>query len=374
MLIGFRGVNINNDDSYALDVLATILGDGRSSIFYKTIKDKLQLATSISASNSGFKDDGIFYISAAFNPEKEERLENEIFSQISLIQKNGVTPEQVNLAKNIIERDTYYSRESISNIAQEIGYIMVTSGNIGVYEDYVANIKKVTPDDVRRVANKYLGTNRAAISIVLPESSKNVQISAVTETHNQPLLISSLGGAQKYKLDNSSTLVLTPNSSNEIVAISIFAKGGNFLEDKKGIANLVASTMTKGTNKYTAQELAEILEDNGIKIEPSVRSDAFTVTVLTTTQQYEKTLELLNEVLNNATFSEYELDKVKNDKLNAIKKSRDIPLNVALEGYKHLIFAGTPYSNSTIDLEKIFQISQEMKSYLIIEIFSILKI
>ena len=61
--------------------------------------------------------------------------------------------------------------------------------------------------------------------------------------------------------------------------------------------------------------LAEILEDNGIKIEPSVRSDAFTVTVLTTTQQYEKTLELLNEVLNNATFSEYELDKVKNDKI-----------------------------------------------------------
>ena len=145
---------------------------------------------------------------------------------------------------------------------------------------------------------------------------------------------------------------MTPNNSNEIVAISIFAKGGNFIEPQKGTANLTAATMLKGTNKYTSQELAEILEDNGIKIEPSVRSDAFTVTILTTTQQYEKTLELLNEVLNNATFSEYELDKVKNDKLNAIKKSRDIPLNVALEGYKHLIFSGTPYSNSTIDLEK----------------------
>lgn len=352
MLIGFRGVNINNDDSYALDVLATILGEGRSSVFYKTIKDKLQLATSISASNSGFKDDGIFYISAAFNPEKEERLENEIFSQIKQIQKNGVTQEQTNLAKNVIERDTYYARESISNIAQEIGYVMVTSGNLGVYENYVDNIKKVTPEDIKRVANKYLGTEKAAISIVLPEDAKDVKISTVTPNVKKPEFVSAQGGSEKYNLANNATLVLTPNNSNEIVAISIFAKGGNFIEPQKGTANLTAATMLKGTNKYTSQELAEILEDNGIKIEPSVRSDAFTVTILTTTQQYEKTLELLNEVLNNATFSEYELDKVKNDKLNAIKKSRDIPLNVALEGYKHLIFSGTPYSNSTIDLEK----------------------
>ena len=75
MLIGFRGVDINNPDSYALDVLATILGDGRSSVFYKNIKDRLQLAFSISASNAGFRDDGIFYVSANFLPEKLNKLE-----------------------------------------------------------------------------------------------------------------------------------------------------------------------------------------------------------------------------------------------------------------------------------------------------------
>ena len=62
MLIGFRGVDINDKDCYALDVLATILGEGRSSVFYKNIKDRLQLANTISASNSGFRDDGIFYV------------------------------------------------------------------------------------------------------------------------------------------------------------------------------------------------------------------------------------------------------------------------------------------------------------------------
>lgn len=353
MLIGFRGVNITNSDSYPLDVLATILGDGRSSVFYRNIKDKLQLAFSIDASNAGFKDDGIFYVSANFLPEKLAKLENEIFDEIENIQKQGVTEDQVNLAKNIIERDTYYNRESISNIAQEIGYIATTAGDIKIYDNYIENIKKVTPQDVKRVAEKYLGKDKSAVSIVLPEDAKEIKISNNTQPKSGSAeLIKESDGTEKYKLSNGATLLLTPNSSNNIIAISIYAKGGAFEENKYGTANLTASTMLKGTKQYSAQELAEIMEDNGIKISPSSRSDAFKINILTTTPQYDKTLELLSEIINNATFPEYEIEKVKQEKINIIKSSRDIPLNLALENYKHLIFENSPYSNSTILLEK----------------------
>ena len=352
MLIGFRGVPLSDKDSYALDVLATILGDGRSSVFYQNIKDKKQLAFSISASNAGFRDDGIFYIQASFTPEKLNKLEASIFEELENIQKNGVTAEQVQLAKNIIERDTYYQRESISNIAQEIGYVMTTTNDIKIYDDYVANIKKVTPAEVKRAAEKYLGKNKSAVSIVLPESAKEVKISNVTETPAKAEFVSENNTTQKYKLSNGATLLITPNPSNEIVAISIFAKGGNFKQEKYGTSSLTASAMTKGTKKYSPSELALELEDNGIKIQPSVRSDAFSVTVLTTKNQYDKTLELLNEIINNATFDNYEIEKIKNEKLNALKKSRDIPLEVAIEEYKDMIFEGTPYTNSTHLLEK----------------------
>ena len=359
MLIGFRGVDINNSDSYALDVLATVLGEGHSSVFYKTIKDKLQLAFSIDASNSGFREDGIFYISAKFIPEKLEKLENQIFKEIENVQKNGVSEAQVNLAKNIIERDTYYQRESISNIAQEIGYVMVTSGDIKVYDNYVENIKKVSPQDVKRVAEKYLGINRSAVSIVLPKVSKEVKVSNIAEPMPEPVLKKESCDSQEYLLANGASLILTPNSTNKIVAISVFARGGNFTEQRQGVANVMAAALLKGTKKYSAQELAEILEDNGIKIVPSNRSDAFSVSVLTTVNQYEQTLELLSEILNNATFPDFEVEKIKNDKLQLIKQSRDIPLNLAVEQYKHLIFENSPYSNSTIILEKnIPQISK----------------
>lgn len=352
MLIGFRGTDVDDKDSYALDVLATILGDGRSSVFYQTIKEQKQLATSISASNTGFKDDGIFYVSATFLPDKCSKLEQTIFDEIKNIQKNGVTQEQLRLAKNIIERDTYYARESISNIAGEIGYTYVTTDDIKYYDTYIDNIKNVTADDVKKAANKYLGKDKSAVSILLPNTCKEVKISNTAVKNTPAKLISENKNTQKYELSNGATLLLTPNQVNDIIAISIFSKGGEFIEKIPGTADLTSSVLTKGTKKYSSIDFAKTLEDNGIKIVPSVKPDSFMITVLTTKNEYEKTLELLNEVINNATLDDYEIEKSRTDKLNAIKKSKDIPLNIAIDNYKNYIFENTPYSISNSKLEK----------------------
>lgn len=352
MLIGFRGTDVDDKDSYALDVLATILGDGRSSVFYRTIKEQKQLVSSISASNTGFKDDGIFYISATFNPDKCAKLEQTIFDEIKNIQKNGVTQEQLRLAKNIIERDTYYARESISNIAGEIGYTYVTTDDIKYYDSYLENIKKVTADDVKNAANKYLGKDKSAVSILLPQSAKEVKVSNTTVKNSPAKFISENKKTQKYELSNDATLLITPNQSNDIIAISIFSKGGEFTETIPGTADLTASVLTRGTKKYSSLDFAKTLEDNGIKIVPSVKADSFMISVLTTKNEYTKTLELLNEVINNATLDDYEIEKSRTDKLNAIKKSKDIPLNIAIDNYKNYIFENTPYSISNSKLEK----------------------
>ena len=366
MLIGFRGTDVDDKDSYALDVLSTILGDGRSSVFYQKIKEQKQLAYSIGASNAGFKDDGLFYISANFIPDKCKKLEDTIFEEIKNIQKHGITQEQLNLAKNIIERDTYYARESISNIASEIGYTFVTTDDIKYYENYIDNIKKVTADDIKRAANKYLGKEKSAVSIVLPEASKEVQISNITEKPaGSAKLISENENTQKYELANGAALLLTPNKVNDIVAITIFSTGGEFTETIPGTAELTASVLTKGTKKYSSLELAQLLEDNGIKIVPSAKADSFSVTVLTTKNEYEKTLGILNEIINNAALDDYEIEKSRTDMLNAIKKSKDIPLNLAIDNYKTYIFENTPYSNSDKVLSKTLpQITQEdIKAY-----------
>ena len=354
ILMGFRGCKIDAADSYALDILATVLGYGRSSVFYSDIKENKQLANTITAVNAGFRYDGIFYISANFIPEKLERLEETIFTDIEQIQNNGISEEQLKIAKNIIERDTYYSRESISNIASEIGYTFVTTDDIKFYENYLSEIKRVTAADVKRAANKYLGKNKSAVSVVLPleyenqEPQKEVKISDLKSAR----LISENNSTQKYQLANNATVLITPNEINDIIAICLYAKGGTLVEEIPGTAQLTASVMLKGTQNYSAQELAKTLEDNGIKIQPVVKSDAFLITVLTTKNEYEKTLELLNEIINNASLDNYEVEKVKKETLQAVKRSKDIPMKVAIDGYKSLIFEKSPYSISDSILEK----------------------
>lgn len=353
MLIGFRGVDVKDKDVYALDVLATILGGGHSSILYKKIKDEKQLAFAISSSNSTFKDDGIFYISTNFKPENYEKLEQNIFLEIAQIQKYGVTPEQIKLAQNIIERNTYYSRESISNIALEIGYIMTITDNIKYYENYLDRIKNVTASDIKRVANKYLGVNKSAISVILPKEKEEVKISNIV-IDNASKLISENSQTQKYELANGSIFLLTPNDANDIVAIDINAKGGEFIEKIPGVGKLTATVMLKGTKKYSSAELAKIMEDSGIKISPKSGADFFNISVLTTKNQLDKTLDLLNEIINNATFDDYEIEKARSEKISNIKKNRDIPLQKAIEEFNTLIYQGHLYSNSTKILEKTY--------------------
>jgi len=354
MMIGYRGTNAVHKDEFALDILATILGDGRSSKFYQNIKEEKQLANSIGASNASFKDDGEFYISANFQPENKEKLKSAIFEEIYKIQKYGVTDEDVQTAKKIIERNTHYSRESVSNVAMEMGYTVVLTGDMKNYNGYLEGIEKVTAEDVERVAKKYLAENKSAISIVMPESyvEKNqCETEKQTKNHNAKLLKSAYN-TNKYILDTGSTLLINKHQNNDIVAFAIRAKGGEFLEKLCGTANIMASTMMKGTKKYSNLELAKILDESGIKIMPASAPDDFILNVVTTKQQLPLTMDLLNEVVNNALFDNSEIEKARKNLVDGIKQSRDIPFKRAMEEYTSEIYAGSVYSNSTKLLEK----------------------
>ena len=350
MMIGFRGVNISDNDTFALDVLAEILGGGKSSKFYRSIKEQKGIAYSISASNGSYRDDGIFYISANYTPANAEKLEKAIFDEINYIQKYGVTEEELNTAKKMIEQETYYARESTSNISSELGYILTLTGSSDLYENYVENIKKVSASDVQRAAQRFLGVNKSAVSIALPKKMESLETKA--EIKHTAQKISESNGTEKYLVDNKSTLLINKHKNNDIIAMSIIAKGGEFIEKVAGEGTLAAGTMLKGTKKYSSQELTQLMEENGIKIEPACGEDYFTINVQTTTAQIDLTFEILDEVLNRATFDDYEIEKKRAEILNKIRQQRDVPMNIALEDFKTLIFEKSVYSNTNKVLEK----------------------
>ena len=263
MMIGFRGADINDKNTFALDVLSEILGGGKSSRLYKDIKEQKGLAFSISTSNGSFRDDGILYITANFVPHGYEKLEKAIFENITKIQKYGITEEELQRAKNKIIQDTYYARESTANIATELGYTMALTGSSNLYNNYIEGIKKVSSCDVQSAAQKYLGVNKSAISLILPESMKE-QPKQEVKNHTYTK-ISENKGIAKYQIDNGATLLINENKNNDIIAINIIAKGGEFVEKVSGEGTLMSKLLLKGTKKYSSQELAQILDENGIQ-------------------------------------------------------------------------------------------------------------
>lgn len=365
MLIGFRGVSITEPDTYALDVLSVILGSGRTSKLYQSLKEQKQLVNSISAVEMSMRDDGIFIIKSSFVPKNCEKVEKAIFEEISKIQEKGVTETELNTAKKMIESDTYYARESVSNIATEMGYVVTLTGGTQYYEDYLKNINKVTTEDIKRAANKYLLKSNSAVSIVLPKgagvnervnSNGSVQngdnLKEISYKNVKPELVSSNNTTQKYVYNNGLTLLMSDTDYNDIVAISIVAKGGDFIACKKGVSSLYGDLLLKGTKQYSAAELAQMMEEKGINIAASETADSFRINILTTKPYLDTTLDILYEILNNSVFDETELEKQKTLILNQIKQTRDNPLKLSLDGLRSAIYKDSVYNSSTGVLEK----------------------
>lgn len=350
MMIGFRGVPLENRDTYALDLLATVLGNGKSSILNQDIKEQKGLAYTIFSSNLSMKDDGIFYIKANFIPQNIEKLEKQIFDDIAKIQKYGITDEELNIAKNKLIQNIYYSRESTSDIASEIGHIMVLTGTPDIYNNYIDEIKKVSAASVQNAAKKYLGINKSAVSILLPNSSLQKEVK--TEKKYDIKKVSEKSGIAKYEISNGATILINENKTNDIIAMTIIAKGGEFIENIAGEGTLAKETLLKGTKKYSATELAQFLEENGIDIKSRLTGDFFIIDIKTTIAQIDNTLNILDEILNNATFDEYEIERTRSEILSKIKQKRDIPKNIANENFEYLIFENSVYSHNNKFLEK----------------------
>ncbi len=331
-------------DNYALDVLSAILSSGKSSILKQNLKEKKELVLSIDTGNYSKKDSGLFYIFATLNPDKEKYLESEILKELDKIKKGEFEEERVARAINLIKTDTYYSRESISNISEDIGYDFTFAENDSYYENYLKNISRVTKKDIQNAAKKYF-TNYA-VSIVRPKSFKPVSNIEEQPAKKDDKLISELDKKKKYLLSNGATLTTKKKNSNSIVAINISIKGSKAVEKKPATALLAALTSTKGTKNYSNAEFSEFLDENGIKLSVSTSNDVFSIVAQTTLEHLDEAFKAIDEVINKPVFLDSELEKVKQRKINELSTISDSPSSFVFDEFKRLAFPNTIYGQN----------------------------
>ncbi len=369
MTLAFRAPKFKNDkDTYSLDVLATILGDSKSSRLNQVLKEQKHLVYSISASNSSFMDDGLFTISATFDPKNFDEVKNEIFNEIKKIQNGELTDADIKKAKNMIKTDTYYSRESISNISDELGYLTMFWGSSAYYDNYLNNIDKVTRKNVIAAAKKYLILSKYALSTVTPKGENIKEIAQIAAAAKLPVELKAVEqskGAVKYLLPNGAQLIIKKNNSNSIIAIDIEAKGSKIFEKIPTTGMLAASVAKQGTKKYSNAEFANLLDEKGIKLALSSGSDVFSISMQTTQNELDEALDVLNEVVNNPVFSASETEKIKNLRIADLKKVQDNALSIGLDEFKKVAFNHSYYGqDSKFLLNKISAVTPEdIKDY-----------
>lgn len=348
------------NDNYALDVLSTMLSSGKSSILNQELKEKKELVLSISAGNYSQKDSGMFYIYATSEPNKEELIEKAIIEELAKIQKGDFDDTNLLKAKNQIKTNTYYSRESISNISDDLGYDFTFSNDENYYENYLKNIDKVSREDIIKVAKKYLILDKYAISIVKPNEFKKVSNIEDKKETSENKLIEEKNNTKKFLLENNATLITKKKTTNSIIAIDITIKGSKAVEKKPTSAMLASMSATTGSKNYTNAQFAQFLDENGIKLALNSANDIFSIVIQTTKDNLDKAFIALNEVINNPVFSDYEINKIKSRKIQQLKSISDNPSSFVFDEFKKLAFKNTIYGqNSTFVLENINKVTRD---------------
>jgi zinc protease len=169
VISAYKAPNVLDEDSYALDVLAGVLSGGKSARIYRSLVDEKRIALSAGAGYSNFnKYPFIFYLEGTPLPGKKlEDVENALYEEVRKIKDQPPSEREVQKAKNQIEADFIMNQDSVYTQAMVLAEFQML-GDWRLKDKYIEGIRKVTPEDVQRVAEKYLIEDHRTVGILIP--------------------------------------------------------------------------------------------------------------------------------------------------------------------------------------------------------------
>ncbi len=174
--IGYHVPNLKHPDYYALEVLQNILSAGKSSRLYQELVYKKRIALYAGGYYNGVKlSPGLFIFYGGLQPEKTtQEFEEALYGQIKQLADNLITDEELQKAKNQLEASFIFEQDSIFYQAMKIGMLETINANHKTYlEHFIPNIRTVTKEDIKRVAQTYFIPKNRTVAILVPENNKN---------------------------------------------------------------------------------------------------------------------------------------------------------------------------------------------------------
>ncbi|MEQ8188843.1 MAG: pitrilysin family protein [Candidatus Eremiobacterota bacterium] len=168
VIFGFNGPGILSDpeDICSVDVMAFLLGWGQSSRFIRELKDEKDLVDELQVVYLTSRYPSPFYVWAVTDKNKVPLLEEELKEQFRRLSEEPVSEKELNRARILLESSYIFGNETADGLAGTYGYYEILADNVDFSKTYVQNIRKVTQEDIMRVAKKYFGSGNYTISVL----------------------------------------------------------------------------------------------------------------------------------------------------------------------------------------------------------------
>ncbi|MFH1335685.1 MAG: pitrilysin family protein, partial [Candidatus Zixiibacteriota bacterium] len=389
--MGFHTPGRVAEDYVTLDVLAHVLGAGKSSRLSQNLVEKSGLVHAVGLEAFGLKDLGFFIIEAELEAKDMQNAEIEIFKEIEEIKAGGISDAELIKIKNAIKFSYLSSLETASGVAENLA-LFESYGDYKLGEEYLTKVEEVTAEDIQKVAMRYLMPENASIleyrptkdyedglsatmiedrietgmsmktmGAVKPEKDKDdIKPSNAQQNHVSSRLANL--PVKREKLSCGADLVTKENHYLPLVSLGIYFKGGRVNETKEnsGITQLVLKSSLKGTETKSASAIFNLLEVLGASAETVVEADYFGYQLKILSENWEEGLKVIADVVKNPVFDPDELEKEKKILSAEIVKSQDNMAKYPVELFYQATFPDHPYGlNSLGDKDAIESLNQQ---------------
>lgn len=399
-------VETYHPDSYALDVLADLLAEGKKAPLYKEIVENRKLAPSISVYNQTLELAGKFNIGVkAYENVSLDAVMEAINEGYQQFEKNGFSDSDLQRIKNMRETAFYNSISSLLGKSFQLVQANVFGGDPARMMDDVNMLNAVTREDVMRVYNKYIKNRnfvatsfvpKGQLDLILSGSSlasvveESIETSGSSSTSEEeiiedfPKTPTTFDRSKEPELGPKPLLpvpkVFHATLSNKmgvfgieshelpLIQFSIRLKGGQLLEtpEKVGVSKLLADMLMEGTSDMSPEELEEAIGQLGAKITIASSAEFTTITANCLSRNYNDVLALVEKILLQPRWDTREFDRVKQAAISNIVQREANPNAIAgnvfykmLYGDNHIL--SYPGTGTVTSVEKITM--DDLKAY-----------
>ncbi|NIV18186.1 MAG: insulinase family protein [Woeseiaceae bacterium] len=374
LYFSFPTVHMYHEDEAPLDVLASILGEGETSLFYKNLV-KNRLAVQAQASQPCYEIACALTMFAIANPAAVQSLADfeTIFRDTLLeLEERGVHDDDLARVKMNIVSGMIYRLESVSGKAGRLAFHETFAGNPNYTAKNIAAYEAVTKEDVMRVYKKYIKDKPAVIMSVVPNgqlgriahedtwtpperslpeytamADSDLEYRRATDDFDRSVMPQAgenpevtLPAIWRARLDNGITVLGAANKETPTVAIRMEVGAGQQHEplDKLGLATITAAMLNESTMNSSNEEITNRLRKLGSVVQFDAGDNDATMLVRSLSENFDATLAIAAEMLLTPRFDPADFEKVKAQMLQSIEHNKKEPAVTASDVYSRLLF------------------------------------